>query len=285
MTATQEVQEANRGEIVKYSIRSEGRYKGTDNLPRNSREIIRADAVTIGGLLGFGFAYIVSIINPTSLNCSLLFICLTALPMLLLEVVYYRSYRRLCKKDKSTPSRLVCNWRRCWIKCLGLAVTLVSLILIYLLLPEYNAPFYRIFKEIAVSVLPFILFAGVPYIIWVDSRLTNPNDDCFEFGRIFCGEWREVNWIMASNHIRAWGVKGFFLPLMIAFSYSQVNRLLLTPLDIGAFPSLFIFLTTLFFTVDVIFGTVGYLFTFKILDTQIRSVEPTLLGWIVTLLC
>jgi protein-S-isoprenylcysteine O-methyltransferase Ste14 len=39
------------------------------------------------------------------------------------------------------------------------------------------------------------------------------------------------------------------------------------------------------FAMDLMFGTVGYLCTLRILDSHVRSAEPTALGWLVALIC
>jgi isoprenylcysteine carboxyl methyltransferase (ICMT) family protein YpbQ len=40
-----------------------------------------------------------------------------------------------------------------------------------------------------------------------------------------------------------------------------------------------------FSAIDVLFASIGYIFTFKILDADVRSTEPTLFGWVVCILC
>jgi protein-S-isoprenylcysteine O-methyltransferase Ste14 len=39
------------------------------------------------------------------------------------------------------------------------------------------------------------------------------------------------------------------------------------------------------FAIDLVFGTLGYCLTFRLLDSHIRSSDPTLFGWAVTLAC
>jgi protein-S-isoprenylcysteine O-methyltransferase Ste14 len=41
----------------------------------------------------------------------------------------------------------------------------------------------------------------------------------------------------------------------------------------------------LFYLVDVLLAGVAYTLTFRVLDTHVRSVEPTLGGWVICLLC
>lgn len=51
------------------------------------------------------------------------------------------------------------------------------------------------------------------------------------------------------------------------------------------FPYLYDFLYNLIYTVDLGFISVGYLMTMKIFDSNIRTAEPTILGWLVALQC
>jgi len=40
-----------------------------------------------------------------------------------------------------------------------------------------------------------------------------------------------------------------------------------------------------FFFVDLLIVTVGYICTFRLFDSHVRSTEPTFLGWFVALVC
>ena len=90
-------------------------------------------------------------------------------------------------------------------------------------------------------------------------------------------------------------VKFFFLPLMLNFlivnytilqanlhKFQNIENLL----SITAFNNeLFPIILTVIFTIDVAYFVFGYIFEADFLDNTVRSVEPTLLGWIVALAC
>jgi protein-S-isoprenylcysteine O-methyltransferase Ste14 len=104
---------------------------------------------------------------------------------------------------------------------------------------------------------------------------------------LFRGErpssWRPVREMMAG-----WMVKAFFLPLMTVYLSTNADHLsasLTTALDAPFSLASFRFMYDLSFAMDLMFGTVGYLCTFRILDSHVRSAEPTTLGWLVAIIC
>jgi protein-S-isoprenylcysteine O-methyltransferase Ste14 len=77
------------------------------------------------------------------------------------------------------------------------------------------------------------------------------------------------------------GVKIFFLPLMIKFCLGNYGALKNMTDNFMWYP----FALTLIFTLDTIVFTFGYTFEFKSLNNVVKSVEPTLFGWVVALIC
>lgn len=94
-------------------------------------------------------------------------------------------------------------------------------------------------------------------------------------------------------------VKAFFAPLMVVFLIDHTTRLLINGASLydAAFMSGggaalavfnaygFWFALQAILLVDVAFFTVGYLVELPVLKNEIRSVDPTLLGWLVALMC
>lgn len=93
-------------------------------------------------------------------------------------------------------------------------------------------------------------------------------------------------------------VKAFFAPLMIFWLFDHLSRLFMHSISIsnnshilsGNFISffrdhLFWLGYSLILLIDVFFFAIGYLIEHPKLDNMIISVEPTLLGWLVTLIC
>ncbi|MDD2907840.1 MAG: isoprenylcysteine carboxylmethyltransferase family protein [Candidatus Gracilibacteria bacterium] len=100
------------------------------------------------------------------------------------------------------------------------------------------------------------------------------------------------------NSILAWIVKFFFAPLMIIWIFQNlgviVNKVYYGFNETSTFFQNFyyfynnyIFLTIfkLIIFIDLLFFTLGYLLESKYLGNKIKSVEPTVLGWLVALIC
>jgi len=93
-------------------------------------------------------------------------------------------------------------------------------------------------------------------------------------------------------------LKAFFAPLMVAWLFSHLAHMINngiylathTELLVHSFVTVFNyrgfwFLFQLVLFLDVFFFTIGYLVELPVLKNQIRSVDPTLLGWAVALAC
>lgn len=79
-------------------------------------------------------------------------------------------------------------------------------------------------------------------------------------------------------------VKLFFLPTMINFLFNNFNSFLPR---IEMLPQFYWypFILTLLFTVDTLVFSIGYTFEFSSWKNKVKSVDSTLLGWLVTILC
>lgn len=90
-------------------------------------------------------------------------------------------------------------------------------------------------------------------------------------------------------------VKIFFLPLMLNFFYENLNyvknnlEIFKNPLDlisVEAFTfTLFPILVGIVFLIDTLWFSFGYTFEAEFLKNKVKSVEPTILGWVVALIC
>jgi hypothetical protein len=89
------------------------------------------------------------------------------------------------------------------------------------------------------------------------------------------------------------GVKAIFLPAMVNFLLGNLGDVVrfwgasdLELLDSQMLAGpVFQLILAIFFMVDTLYFTFGYLVDSKALGSQVRSVEPTLLGWGATLIC
>lgn len=206
-----------------------------------------------------------------------------ALPIALLEAVWLKPWRRASaglSRNAFQP-----NLARVLFKLVGLAGCVMAVALVYWLLPEYHGSFYDPFYTVLFSVLPYWLLLAAPYVWWVDGWQVEPEDSYWLFGRCLLGRacWSEK----LTQLLLGWAVKGFFLPLMFVYLGNNLTQLINTDFSAinGSFQSVFDAAFNLLYYVDLLIVCVGYSFTLRLLDSHIRSTEPSLLGWAVALAC
>jgi protein-S-isoprenylcysteine O-methyltransferase Ste14 len=185
---------------------------------------------------------------------------------------------------------------RILLKIVGFAASVAALALGYVLLPIYrNGGADYLIDLVKTFWLPLTLLAPL-YIWFVDKRMDRPEDGYFHVGLIVTGQWKHIDWPLAKQHVLQWTVKGFFWPLMLVFCFEKIQWM-----DHNPFRTLFwafvdeptlhnwfplyecIFVFILF--VDVTFASFGYVLTLKLFDSQLRTAEPTTMGWVVCLVC
>jgi steroid 5-alpha reductase family enzyme len=245
--------------------------------------------VAFAGLLAFiGSLLVLRIYSPFDgdVISSALFVigCIT-LSIFLVDLVWGKVYLRpstgLNFKTRN-PS-----WSRIRIKYLGLIGTLGFVCLLYWLFPEYrNGNTYRNYFLMLERVWAPTFVVGSIYFYWIDSYMVDPNDGYWHAGRLLLGDWSIVNWSILGQHILGWIVKGFFLPLMFIYMCDDLTLFLKSDFSrYTNFQHWYGFVYDLVFLLDLSVVAMGYMMCFRITDTQIRSVEPTMLGWVVAILC
>ncbi|WP_186456730.1 methyltransferase family protein [Sphingomonas suaedae] len=134
---------------------------------------------------------------------------------------------------------------------------------------------------------PALFVLSVPYVLWIDRHLENPRDGAWALGAWLIGSKEPVEDEAIHNHLRSWGVKAFFLAFMLAivppgfgaFVRADASGILTNPVALANW------LITGMFMLDVAFATVGYILTFRPLDSHIRTANPYAGAWAVALIC
>ncbi len=171
------------------------------------------------------------------------------------------------------------------VRLCGLGATLLLVAFVYWLFPEYAGSFYNPYWEFLRTLAP--LGVVVPfYFVWADARLADPEDEYLAVGRLVVGRWRDVHWPQVRHHLLSWTIKGFFLPLMIVYLGEEMRAFHhgLEGLAQGTL-STYDLCYHLSYAADLLFCVVGYAASLRLFDSQIRSVEPTVAGWLVALVC
>ncbi|WP_407876279.1 methyltransferase family protein [Qipengyuania nanhaisediminis] len=172
------------------------------------------------------------------------------------------------------------------VKIAGLWATWLIIAALYCLCRWYwDGQYLFAMKVIGYAALPLVA-VSVPYIVWLDRFMVEPRDSTWHFGALVTGRgaWKAEQ---VKKHWRAWIIKAFFSAFMISilppgFAFVVEADL---PAIIGDPVAFGMLLITLLFVIDVQIGTVGYLFTLRPLDAQIRSGNPFVAGWLAALLC
>jgi hypothetical protein len=263
-----------------------------DKTPLSSLSALPESCTSLSvNLVAFGCFLIAAMVvrrwgSLSTVDAALVMLLALAIPLVLLELLGRRIYRRHAAAIDFRRQADI-DWQRVAFKLVGYYLTLGIIALLYWLVPVYRADFYRPFWELLEVMLPWFLLGAIPYFIWLDRYMINPRDGYWQCGAMLLKPWREVDHARLGQYALAWLVKAFFLPLMFGLFCSGVEYFrnadmvrVFTEPDYG-----YGVLWEFFYVIDLVFVIVGYTLTVRLLDTHIRSTEPTLSGWVVALLC
>jgi len=172
------------------------------------------------------------------------------------------------------------------VKLTGLWATWAIIAVLYCIGRWYWRGQYLFAMEAMGRAIPVILLMSVPYILWIDRRLAEPRDGAYAFGQ-FLLNLGPPDRAVLQEHLRSWGVKGFFTAFMISIvpgNFADVVRPALSEIFTNPV-TLARWLISGMFLVDVAFATVGYLMTLRPLDAHIRTANPYAAGWMAALIC
>ena len=253
--------------------------------------------------LGLWLAFVVRIyaspIKPESSAQTALFLVLwLGGGIAIYDLLFVKSYRLPSTGLLHSAPRY--NRRQAGTKLLGLAVTFSCMGLLYWLFPLYRQPFYQPFFQAVDAVMPSLLLAAVPYFYWVDARQkpeTNPQEpvDAYWLLGACLMDFVKLRGLsracnpkakeLLKQHALGWGVKFFFLPLVFGFIVLNVQAFWgwNTHFSTYSWIRWVELISFALFSVDVVWGCAGYLWSLRLLDTHVRSTDATLLGWVVAL--
>jgi len=228
----------------------------------------------------------------------------TSVPMLVCDALILRMRGKGTPVDGMTRRRAY-SVPRTLVKLLGLFGTLTLLALLFWVFPEYNGSlspeggFYSNFFTLCRFAGPWVLGVCAVYFFFVDARLDDPHDGYWYFGRVMLLSFDGVDWVKVKNHLRTWAVKGFFLPLMFTFlcdnlpglhwreGHAEALRQVFASgeASLGALQMLHHWAHNFLFSIDLAFVACGYVLTLRLVQSHVRSAEPTMLGWTAALMC
>ncbi len=209
------------------------------------------------------------------------------IPVIILENFYFKNFAKPTTGLNFSLGHRTPNTVRVMIKLTGMAGTLGSVALFYWVLPEYHGSFYFEYWNFLKTIAPYFLALVIPYFMMIDRYMETPEDGYYHAGLFFLTDWKKVNWLILRQHFLGWLVKSFFLALM--YTYFKNNIIDFKKVNFSDvfsdFKHFFDFTYFYLFMIDVVIASAGYLLTFRILDSHIRSTEPTGAGWLAALIC
>lgn len=213
-------------------------------------------------------------------SCFILIVLALALPHVWTSHVAERTVFSREKNDKEALDRILR-------KLAGLAFIYALIAVAYFgfqgFYQSFVVPLVAIFERIW---LPLLILA--PVYVWLTDRLMDdPEDGLYQVGLAVTGRFESVNRPQALQYLLGWCVKAFFIPLMASYMLNDIRWFLSSgwPVELrqpgGYYPVIY---RAMFF-IDVTFAATGYLLALRLIDTHIRSTEPTMLGWVVCVIC
>jgi protein-S-isoprenylcysteine O-methyltransferase Ste14 len=193
--------------------------------------------------------------------------------------------------SKAAPKHFSGRFARVFVRCVAFYATFIGIILLYWALPyartSFLLPLVRIVGDTIIVYSALAVFVLTPIYLWLTDDEAISTDGAYALGLWLLGKSMPAAPNAVRNHLLAWAVKAFFLPLMARFLWGDIvwlhsydwSKLLVN------FTNLYEFLFRTIFLLDVAMALAGYLLTLKPLGAQIRSTEPTIWGWLVCLAC
>ncbi len=247
--------------------------------------LIARFAPEIATFLGIDWGSRGSMSGPNSAIASVL---ACGVPMVLWSVFVDKVHRN--------PSTGI-DWsqRRPWRETLDISLTKLAgmwatwglIALIYATMRYYWEGNYAFSMNLLETVAPWLLLVSVPYMLWLDRRMIEPRDGCWQFGRWLIAAGQPVDGRAIAHHLRAWAVKGFFTAFMLSIVPGNFSALVTVPIsEVTANPYLTgLWSINFLYLVDVHIATVGYILTLKPLDAHIRTANPYGMAWVAALVC
>jgi protein-S-isoprenylcysteine O-methyltransferase Ste14 len=164
-------------------------------------------------------------------------------------------------------------------------MTLALIAFAYWLLPEYHGAFYEPFWRFLRTVAPALILVPF-YFLWADTHGRESRDEYQAFGSLLFNSSQIGDGALIRRHLLGWIVKAFFLPLMTVYLSQELLSLYGALQAVGphTMPIYQVFYH-LSYAIDLLFCVVGYSVALRLFDSEIRSVEPSVAGWLVALMC
>jgi len=179
------------------------------------------------------------------------------------------------------------TFKKSLIKTLGILAGLGLVLLAWFFIPEYMLTEYQSFFAAMPYVLPPLPFAIFACVLLTEWRLGPAEDHAWHFGMVALQRYKDVDWKTVRDGLFGWLIKGFFLPLNFDAAVSLIKGFRGKEANImtADWPGIIATLDHMIFAVLVIAIIPGYLFSMRILGTDLKKTDQTWFGWMVTFFC
>ncbi len=165
-------------------------------------------------------------------NSAIASVLACGLPMVLWSVLVDKVHRN--------PSTGI-DWalRRPWRETVDISLTKLAgmwatwglIALIYATMRYYWEGNYAFSMNLLETVAPWLLLVSVPYMLWLDRRMVEPRDGCWQFGRWLIAPGRAGRRPGDRSSFACVGREGFFTAFMLSIVPGNFSSLVTVPMS------------------------------------------------------
>ncbi|MEM1273562.1 MAG: isoprenylcysteine carboxylmethyltransferase family protein [Pseudomonadota bacterium] len=208
-----------------------------------------------------------------------------ALPIAVLELAVHRVQTRPSTELNPWRSNPY-NLKRSLTKFLGLTVMVLAVVSAHAVFRFYPVEDLLPALRVLVAGAPLLCVMAIAYILWVDARMVQPKDGYWQIGAWLTAQTTRREVADLRHFTLGWVIKGFFLPIMFFYLISALAGT--APLGTwfaGDIVTIARRMMLIAIILELVVVCVGYTLTLRLFDAHIRSTNPVLWGWLVTLIC
>lgn len=176
--------------------------------------------------------------------------------------------------------------KRSSVKLIGFFLSVGVVGFLYWLFPEYRKPYYNSYFEAVFLLLPWLLPVSIAYFLYAEWRIPQEKDGCWYAGLLVLGQWRKIDYYKLKQHALGWLVKGYFMAIMFGDLANEIPSFRWKNWNLLELPFMEVYkiLYTSSLSFELVFVAAGYLLSCRVLNSQIKSVENTLYGWVIAVI-
>jgi protein-S-isoprenylcysteine O-methyltransferase Ste14 len=197
-------------------------------------------------------------------------------------------YKQGFGKIFTVKQGLLDSLKNSFIKFLGVLLGTAFIFTAFWLFPEYHSYKYFAYIEEAVPIfLVFFLPVSFLGILAAELFVGTEKDAEYFFGKLFFLDLENINWGKVKTGILEWVIRLFFLTLNFLAAVLLISNFRLgNPLTLGVD-----FLTSVLSILGILYLLIiftilpGYIFSSRLINTQVKKIDLTMLGWMATFVC